>query len=137
MGEVFARVVLGLAKPRVGLLNVGSEELKGHDAVRGAAAMLRESRAADRLPRLRRGHDITAGMVDVVVTDGFTGNVALKIAEGTAAMFTAVLRDAFRSGAARQDRLLFAAPGVRRCCASGSTRAATTAPCSSASTASW
>ena len=56
MGEVFARVMLGVAKPRVGLLNVGTEELKGDDVVRGAAAHAARQRAADRLPRLRRGH---------------------------------------------------------------------------------
>ena len=55
MGDVFARTVLGVLQPTVGLLNVGSEELKGHEAVREASAMLRDTHAARQLPRLRRG----------------------------------------------------------------------------------
>jgi glycerol-3-phosphate acyltransferase PlsX len=98
MGEVFARVMLGVAKPRVGLLNVGTEELKGDDVVRGAAAMLRDSPLPIDFHGFVEGTDVTEGVVDVVVTDGFTGNVALKIAEGTAAMFTASLRSAIRGG---------------------------------------
>jgi glycerol-3-phosphate acyltransferase PlsX len=101
MGEVFARVMLGVAKPRVGLLNVGTEELKGDDTVRGAAAMLRESTLPIDFHGFVEGNDVTEGVVDVVVTDGFTGNVALKVAEGTAAMFTAALREAFRGGGVR------------------------------------
>ena len=101
MGEVFARVMLGVAKPRVGLLNVGTEELKGDDTVRGAAAMLRESTLPIDFHGFVEGTDVTEGVVDVVVTDGFTGNVALKIAEGTAAMFTSALREAFRGGGLR------------------------------------
>ena len=101
MGEVFARVMLDVAKPRVGLLNVGTEELKGDDVVRGAAAMLRESELPIDFHGFVEGTDVTEGVVDVVVTDGFTGNVALKIAEGTAAMFTSALRDAFRGGGLR------------------------------------
>jgi glycerol-3-phosphate acyltransferase PlsX len=101
MGEVYARVMLGVAKPRVGLLNVGTEELKGDDRVRGAAAMLRASTLPIDFHGFVEGTDVTEGVVDVVVTDGFTGNVALKIAEGTAAMFTAALREAFRGGGLR------------------------------------
>jgi glycerol-3-phosphate acyltransferase PlsX len=101
MGEVFARVMLGVGKPRVGLLNVGTEELKGDDVVRGAAAMLRDSRLRIDFHGFVEGTDVTEGVVDVVVTDGFTGNVALKIAEGTAAMFTAALKTAFLSGGPR------------------------------------
>ena len=101
MGEVYARVMLDVAKPRVGLLNVGTEELKGDDVVRGAAAMLRESSLPIDFHGFVEGTDVTAGVVDVVVTDGFTGNVALKIAEGTAGMYTSALREAFRGGGLR------------------------------------
>lgn len=101
MGEVFARVMLGVAKPRVGLLNVGTEELKGDHVVRGAAAMLRDSGLHIDFHGFVEGTDVTEGVVDVVVTDGFTGNVALKIAEGTAAMFTAALKEAFQTGGLR------------------------------------
>ena len=98
MGEVYARVMLNVAKPRVALLNVGTEELKGDDVVRGAAAMLRGSTLPIDFHGFVEGTDVTEGVVDVVVTDGFTGNVALKIAEGTAAMFTSALRDVIRGG---------------------------------------
>ena len=119
MGEVFARVMLGVPKPRVGLLNVGTEELKGDDVVRGAATMLRESRLPIDFHGFVEGTDVTEGVVDVVVTDGFTGNVALKIAEGTAAMFTSALRDAIRGGGWRAKLgYLLAKPGFRRRCAS-------------------
>ena len=98
MGEVYARVILGVAKPSVGLLNVGTEELKGDEVVRGAAALLRGSSLPIHFHGFVEGTDVTEGVVDVVVTDGFTGNVALKIAEGTAAMIAAALRQAFESG---------------------------------------
>ena len=101
MGEVFARVILGVAKPRVALLNVGTEEGKGDDVVRGAAAMLRDSGLPIDFKGFVEGTDVTEGVADVVVTDGFTGNVALKIAEGTATMFTAALRDAIVKGGLR------------------------------------
>jgi glycerol-3-phosphate acyltransferase PlsX len=96
MGDAFARTVLGLVEPTVGLLNVGSEELKGNDAVREAGVRLRSGEVPIRFHGFVEGDDITAGTVDVVVTDGFTGNVALKTAEGTAKLFTESLRSAFR-----------------------------------------
>lgn len=98
MGEVYARIMLGVAKPRVGLLNVGTEELKGDDVVRGAATLLRQGTLPIDFHGFVEGTDVTEGVVDVVVTDGFTGNVALKIAEGTAAMFTHALKDEFKQG---------------------------------------
>ena len=84
-------------RPTIGILNVGSEDLKGHDEVRAAAALLRGSNLPIQFHGFVEGDDITAGTVDVVVTDGFTGNVALKTAEGTVALFNAFLRGAFRS----------------------------------------
>src|SRR4051812_49412518 len=84
MGDVFARTVLGLQQPTVGLLNVGSEELKGHEAVRAASARLRGAGSPIHFYGFIEGNDIAAGTVDVIVTDGFTGNVAIKTAEGTA-----------------------------------------------------
>lgn len=97
MGEIFARTVLGLPQPRVGLLNVGSEDMKGNDAVRGAAIRLREPSSPIDFHGFIEGDDIAAGIVDVVVTDGFTGNVALKTIEGTARLYSEFLRGAFRS----------------------------------------
>jgi len=97
MGSVFARTVLGLLKPRVGLLNIGSEEIKGHDILRLAAARLRAAPLPLDFHGFVEGNDIPAGTVDVVVTDGFTGNVALKTAEGTAKLYAEFLRRTFKS----------------------------------------
>ncbi len=96
MGEAFARAVLGLERPTVGLLNVGAEEVKGHDAVKGAAQTLREVSLPIEFCGFVEGDDIADGTVDVVVTDGFTGNVALKTAEGTAKLVVIFLRAALR-----------------------------------------
>ena len=97
MGSVFANVLLGLDKPKVGLLNVGSEELKGHEEVRQAAAWLRREGVPITLHGFVEGNDIVSGKVDVVVADGFTGNVALKAIEGTAKLYTGWVRDVFRT----------------------------------------
>ncbi len=97
MGEAFARAILGLERPTVGLLNVGSEEVKGHDAVKDAAHILRNNAALPiEFAGFVEGDDIAEGTVDVIVTDGFTGNVALKTAEGTAKLVTFYLRSALR-----------------------------------------
>lgn len=97
MGEVFARAVLGLEQPSVGLLNIGSEDMKGNDAVKAAAAALRDSPLPIRFHGFVEGNDICGGTVDVVVTDGFTGNIALKTAEGTVKFYSSFLRQAFQS----------------------------------------
>ena len=95
MGAALARVVLDVERPRVGLLNVGTEEIKGIEQVKAAGKFLRE---AD-LPGLHyhgfvEGDDLGQGVCDVVVTEGFTGNIALKTAEGTARQIAAYLRSA-------------------------------------------
>lgn len=108
MGEVFARAVLGLEKPTIGLLNIGSEDLKGNDAVRAAANILRESELPIRFHGFVEGNDICAGTVDVVVTDGFTGNIALKTAEGTVKFYSSFLRQAFQSSVLAKLGYLFA-----------------------------
>jgi len=96
MGEAFAHAILGLERPRVGLLNVGSEEQKGNDAVKGAAAILRGSSLPIAFHGFIEGDDITKGTVDVVVTDGFTGNIALKTAEGTAKLIAQFMRQSLK-----------------------------------------
>jgi glycerol-3-phosphate acyltransferase PlsX len=108
MGDVFARTVLGLVEPTVGLLNVGSEDMKGNDAVRGASARLRSNVSPVRFYGFIEGDDIAAGTVDVVVTDGFTGNVAVKTAEGTAKLFSEFLEAAFRHSLLARIGYLFA-----------------------------
>ena len=98
MGAAYARTVLAIPRPRVKLLNIGTEELKGTDEIKEAAALLRE---ADYLPLrfdgFTEGDQLSRGAVDVIVTDGFSGNIALKTAEGTARFVTDLLRRAFKS----------------------------------------
>jgi glycerol-3-phosphate acyltransferase PlsX len=109
MGSVFAQALLGLDAPKVGLLNVGSEELKGHEELRQAAAWLRREGAPINFHGFVEGNDIGAGVVDVVVTDGFTGNVALKAIEGTAKLTFQFVGDAFRTSTFAKIGYLFAA----------------------------
>src|SRR5262249_44164475 len=79
-----------------GLLNVGAEELKGNDAVKGAAQILKSAALPIEFCGFVEGDDIAEGTVDDVVTDGFTGNVALKTAEGTAKLVASFLRSALK-----------------------------------------
>lgn len=92
MGEVFARNVLHVKKPSVGILNVGTEVLKGNDSVKQAAVILTETDLSIDFYGFVEGDDIGQGTVDVIVTDGFTGNVALKTIEGTARLFAGALK---------------------------------------------
>jgi phosphate acyltransferase len=108
MGSVFAQTLLGLDVPKVGLLNVGSEELKGHEELRQAAAWLRREGSPVNFHGFIEGNDIGAGAVDVVVTDGFTGNVALKAIEGTAKLTFQFVGDAFRTSTFAKIGALFA-----------------------------
>jgi glycerol-3-phosphate acyltransferase PlsX len=114
MGDAFARSVLGVTEPTVGLLNVGSEDLKGNDAVRGAAARLRGGLTPIRFHGFVEGDDIAAGTVDVIVTDGFTGNVALKTAEGMAKLFADGLRASFHHSLMARIGYLFARGALKK-----------------------
>jgi glycerol-3-phosphate acyltransferase PlsX len=96
MGEAFARAIFGIERPTVGLLNIGEEEVKGIESVKQAAQILRASKLPIEFHGFIEGDDIGAGLVDVVVTDGFTGNVALKTAEGTAKLILFYLRSALK-----------------------------------------
>ena len=97
MGNVFARTVLGVREPTMGLLNVGAEELKGHDAVKVASSILKQVPLPGKFYGFIEGDDIAKGTVDVVVTDGFTGNIALKTIEGTVKLYGHFLRQTFSS----------------------------------------
>ncbi len=108
MGEVFSRTLLGVTDPTVGLLNVGSEDSKGNDELREAARLLKELDFPGEFVGFIEGDDIPAGAVDVVVTDGFTGNVALKTAEGTARLINAFVREAFRNSLSAKIGYVFA-----------------------------
>lgn len=97
MGDAFAKVLLGIDNPTVGLLNVGSEETKGSDIVKTAAEEIREGGYSLNFYGYVEGNDITEGTTNVVVTDGFTGNVALKVAEGTGKICRDYMKQAFKS----------------------------------------
>ena len=114
MGDIFARAVLGLERPTIGLLNVGVEGQKGHEHIRRAAALLRESQTPLDFRGFVEGDDIGAGTVDVIVTDGFTGNVALKTAEGTAKLIGLFLRESFKSSLLSRIGYLLSQPAIRR-----------------------
>nr|WP_295741312.1 phosphate acyltransferase PlsX [uncultured Acidocella sp.] len=114
MGTVFARIVLGLPTPTFGLLNIGSEEGKGDETLRAASNTLRESPIAGQFYGFVEGHDIAAGTVDVVVTDGFTGNVALKTGEGALKLVGDLLRQVFSAGPFAKMGYLFARGALKR-----------------------
>ncbi|MGC2200228.1 MAG: phosphate acyltransferase PlsX [Stellaceae bacterium] len=114
MGDIFARTVLGLAEPTIGLLNVGSEDLKGNDTVRGASARLRETVTPIHFYGFIEGDDIAAGTVDVIVTDGFTGNIAVKTAEGVGKLFGEFLEAAFRHSLSARIGYLFARNALKK-----------------------
>jgi glycerol-3-phosphate acyltransferase PlsX len=114
LGDAFARTVLGLVEPTIGLLNVGSEDQKGNDAVRAASLRLRGALSPIRFYGFIEGDDIAAGTVDVVVTDGFTGNIAVKTAEGTAKLFSEFLAGAFRHSLSARVGYLFARNALRK-----------------------
>jgi glycerol-3-phosphate acyltransferase PlsX len=94
MGAAMARALFGVEKPSVGLLNIGVEEVKGVEEIRKAAALLKDAPLPLRYHGFVEGDDVGRGAVDVVVTDGFTGNIALKTAEGTAKQIGEYLRAA-------------------------------------------
>ncbi|KZE11670.1 MULTISPECIES: phosphate acyltransferase PlsX [Sphingomonas] len=113
MGAAYARTALDLESPRVALLNIGTEELKGIDSVREAAATLR---ASPHLPMTFTGYiegdRLSRGQVDVVVCDGFSGNIALKTAEGTARFVADLLKRAFRSSVRSKIGFLISKPAT-------------------------
>jgi glycerol-3-phosphate acyltransferase PlsX len=96
LGAQFMEAVHGVANPRVGLLSNGEEPKKGTEDVIAAHTRLAEGTALNFVGNVE-GSDVTRGVADVIVTDGFTGNVALKLMEGTASTVTGAIRDAIRS----------------------------------------
>ena len=114
MGAAMARIVFDIDSPTVGLLNVGVEEIKGIEEVKAAGRVLRETP----LPHLQyhgfvEGDDLGRGVVDVFVTEGFTGNIALKTAEGTAKQIGQYLRDAMNHSLLSRLGYLFARGAFR------------------------
>ena len=116
MGASYARNGLKLAKPRIGLLNVGVEEHKGRAQLKEAHDMI--AAAADtnmfEFVGFVEGGDIPSDRVDVIVTDGFTGNIALKTGEGTAKLIGDLLREAFKYTPLSRIAALLALTSLRR-----------------------
>ena len=116
MGVSYARTAHELESPRVGLLNVGTEDHKGRDELRKAHDLI--SAAAEpnryRFEGFVEGGDLPSEKIDVVVTDGFTGNIALKAAEGTASLINELLNDAFRYSPLSRLGALFSSASLRR-----------------------
>jgi len=110
MGSIVAADVEGIDAPRVGLLNIGSEDIKGHELVRAAHERL-QSEPINYVGFVE-GDDICGGAADVVVTDGFTGNVALKAMEGLARLLAGAVRQEFTANAGRKLSALAAAPAL-------------------------
>jgi phosphate acyltransferase len=115
MGAIVARDVYGVSNPRIGLLNIGEEEIKGTEGVQAAHALLGPSGL--NYVGFVEGDDIFSGEVDVVVTDGFTGNVALKTMEGVAGLIADRLRQEFNASVLDKLAGLIARPVLRRAAA--------------------
>jgi glycerol-3-phosphate acyltransferase PlsX len=98
MGAAYSRIVTGQPAPRVRLLNIGTEEMKGTEELQDAAGQLRAAQGlALSFEGFVEADKINRGLTDVVVTDGFSGNIALKAIEGAARFVTDLLRNAFTS----------------------------------------
>jgi glycerol-3-phosphate acyltransferase PlsX len=115
MGAIIAREVNAVANPRIGLLNIGEEDMKGHEVVQEAHALI--GAAGLNYVGFVEGDDIFSGDVDVVVTDGFTGNVALKTMEGVAGLIADRLRQEFQASFLDRMAGLVARPVLRRAAA--------------------
>jgi glycerol-3-phosphate acyltransferase PlsX len=111
MGAAYAASVLGVAQPRVGLLNIGEEPTKGSQLTIEAHELMAEQVAG--FVGNIEGRDVMAGSVDVIVTDGFTGNVALKLLEGTSKVLFGQLRDAMTAGVVNKAAAAILAPSLR------------------------
>lgn len=116
MGEAFSKALYGIRQPTIGLLNVGSEDAKGHEDIREAMRLLRlYGTLLDLDVRgFVEGNDVSMGTTDVVVTDGFTGNIALKTAEGAARLVGGFLKEALTSGLFSMLGALLASAGLKR-----------------------
>ena len=115
MGAAFARIVLGLDRPKVAFLNIGEEDMKGTEEIREAAQLLRTAAVDLPLDFLGNveGNGIAQGNTDVIVTDGFSGNIALKTAEGTAKLVSGLLGSAYRASLWTKIGYLFSRPALR------------------------
>ena len=114
MGDLFSKSVLGIQNPRLGLLNVGSEQIKGHTTVKKTFDDLQKMNSKINFHGFVEGNDINKGIVDVVVTDGFSGNIALKTAEGVAELIFTFLKNAYASSIISKIGYLLSKPAINR-----------------------
>lgn len=114
MGKVFANAVLKIKNPKIGVLNVGSEDLKGHVGVQEIASILKESELKNSFHGFVEGDDIMSGKVDVIVSDGFTGNIALKAIEGAAKLVASKVKEGFNSNILSMIGGLFAGCAIKK-----------------------
>ncbi len=114
MGDAYCRAVLKRDNPSIGLLNIGSEDIKGRDEIREAAQIIKESPLADKFKGFVESDDIALGSVDVFVTDGFTGNIALKAIEGTARLMVNLLKDSAAKSFISKLGFALALPALKR-----------------------
>ena len=114
MGDIFAQCVLGIKKPKIGLLNVGTEDIKGNPVVKQAYENLKRIENQINFNDFVEGDDINKGIVDVVVTDGFSGNIALKTAEGVADLIFTYLKNAYQSSFISKLGYILSKPALNR-----------------------
>ena len=114
MGDIFAQCVLGIKKPKIGLLYVGSEDIKGNSVVKLAHENLKKIEKQINFYGFVEGDDINKGIVDVVVTDGFSGNIALKTAEGVADLIFTYLKHAYQSSFISKLGYILSKPALNR-----------------------
>jgi glycerol-3-phosphate acyltransferase PlsX len=112
MGEAYSRSVLGTVKPSVGLMSIGEEEAKGNDLTKEAFPLLRQLININFVGNVE-GRDVFSGMVDVIVTDGFTGNVMLKLSEGLTEAMLAMIKRELMSTAVTKAGAMLAKPAFR------------------------
>ncbi len=114
MGDIFAQCILGIKNPKIGLLNVGSEDIKGNSIVKQAFEDLKKINKQINFYGFVEGDDINKGIVDVVVTDGFSGNIALKTAEGVADLIFTYLKNAYQSSFISKLGYILSKPALNR-----------------------
>lgn len=112
LGAVFSRETYGIEKPSIGILNIGSESVKGSELVKDTADLLSRAKLPGEYKGFAEGDDIETGEFDVIVTDGFTGNVTLKTIEGTARLVKHMVKEAVKSSWLVKLGLLLALPGL-------------------------
>ena len=114
MGSAFSRIILNSSNPSVGLLNVGEESQKGNSIIQDAATLLNNLENKVNYYGFVEGNDIAEGNVDVIITDGFSGNIALKTAEGTAKLVTFLLERSFKSSIFSKIGYLLSKNGLKK-----------------------